>query len=236
MPFDTTKLKDLVSTLRDLLLLVLFVLLLTKPKFINDRLVAAGFTKGSIAGFEWETQIKSSTEQTKAAGETVQKANENYSDLVARLNDLEHKVTDPTVKTEVKNLGQAAETSRLEIQAADTTLKRSLATQQQIVASIAPSSVADTGWIFAGRLNEQKTAWDPTDPPTVSPSPLSFSIGVKLTVRDDVYLRADAPTNAHTSASILGVARVGDQLEVLAQDPSHFKRGGWFMWLKVRRL
>jgi hypothetical protein len=234
--FDTAKLKDLVSTVRDLLLLALFVLLLINPKFINDRLVAAGFTKGSIAGFEWEKQLQTSTEQTKAAGETVQKADENYSDLVARLNDLEHRVTDPAVKTEVKNLGQVAEKSRLEIQAADTTLKHSLAAQQQIFASIAPSSVADTGWIFAGKLNEEKTAWDPTDPPTVSPSPLSFSPGMKLTVRDDVYLRADATTNAHASASILGVAHVGEQLEVLAQDPSHFKRGGWFIWLKVRRL
>src|SRR5947207_1733838 len=126
--------------------------------------------------------------------------------------------------------------SRLEIETADNTLKRSLATQQQIVASIAPSSVADTGWIFAGRLTEDKTAWDPADPPTVSPSPLSFSPGTRLTVHDDVYLRADAPTNAHTVGQILGVARAGDQLEVLAQDPSHFRRGGWFVWLKVRRL
>lgn len=237
MPFDTSKIKDLVSTVRDLLLLVVFILLLTMPKFINDRLVAAGFTKGSIAGFQWETQLKSSTEQTKAAGETVQRANENYSDLVARLNDLEHKVTDPTVKNEVKSLGQAAEKSRLDIETADSTLKRSLATQQQIFASIAPSSVADTGWIFAGKLTEDKTAWDPTDPPpTISPVPLSFSVGMKLTVRDDVYLRGDAPTNAHTSAPISGVARVGDQLEVLAQDLSHFRRGGWFVWLKVRRL
>jgi len=149
MPFDTSKLKDVTSTARDILLLGLFILLLTWPKFINDRLATAGFTKGSIAGFEWETQLKSSTEQTKAAGETVQRANENYSDLVARLNDLEHKVTDPAVKSEVKSLGQAAEKSRLEIETADNTLKRSLATQQQIVASIAPSSVADTGWIFA---------------------------------------------------------------------------------------
>src|SRR5437773_1156896 len=171
MPFDTSKLKDVTSTVRDVLLLGLFILLLTWPKFINDRLATAGFTKGSIAGFEWETQLKSSTEQTKAAGETVQKANENYSDLVARLNDLEH-----------------------------------------------------------------KTAWDPADPPTVSPSPLSFSPGTRLTVHDDVYLRADAPTNAHTVGQILGVARAGDQLEVLAQDPSHFRRGGWFVWLKVRRL
>jgi len=236
MPFDTSKLKDVTSTARDILLLGLFILLLTWPKFINDRLATAGFTKGSIAGFEWETQLKSSTEQTKAAGETVQRANENYSDLVARLNDLEHKVTDPAVKSEVKSLGQAAEKSRLEIETADNTLKRSLATQQQIVASIAPSSVADTGWIFAGRLTEDKTGWDPADPATVSPSPLSFSPGTRLTVHDDVYLRADAPTNAHTVGQILGVARAGDQLEVLAQDPSHFRRGGWFVWLKVRRL
>src|SRR5260370_22505694 len=114
MPFNTASLKDLVSTVRDLLLLVLFVLLLTKPKFINDRLVAAGFTKGSIAGFEWETQLKSSTEQTKSAGENVQKADANYSDLVAMLNDLEHKVTAPTVKTYVKSLVQDPQKSRLE--------------------------------------------------------------------------------------------------------------------------
>jgi len=236
MAFGTEQFKNLISALRDLLLLLLFVFLLARPTFINNRLKAAGFTKGSVAGFEWESQLQSSTEQTKAAGETVQKVNENYTDLVARLNDLEHKVADPALKAEVKNLGQAAEKSKAEIVVADSTLKRSLATQQRIVSEVNPSSVPDSGWIFVGKLTQDKTAWTSDTALTVSPAPLSFSAGMKLTVRDDVYLRADAPSNAHTSAPILSVARTGDTLEVLDQDLSHFLRGGWFVWLKVRRL
>ena len=227
--------KDVVSALRDGVLIILFVLLIFAPTTIKDRLVSAGFTKGSIGGFEWEAQIKSAAEQTKTVGNTVGQATENYSRLIERLSELEKKVTDPTVRAEVKNLGEVAETSRAELTTADRALKRSLATQQQVVAEIASSPVADSGWMFLGRVNEDKSAWYVNSPQTINPTPAPPSLGARLTVRDDAYLRADGPSNARASAAILGVAKVGETLRIDEVDYSHAKGGGWFVWAKVHR-
>ena len=177
--------KDVVSALRDSVLLFLFLLLLFAPTTINDRLVSAGFTKGSIGGFEWAAQMKSAAEETKTIGQTVGQATENYSKLIDRLSELEKKVTDPTLKAEVKNIGGVAETSRVELTTADRALKRSLAIQQQVVAQIGSSLVADAGWMFLGKVTEDKTAWSVGSPQTVSPTLVPLSPGLKLTVRDD---------------------------------------------------
>jgi len=72
-----TLLKDLVSALRDGTLFILFLLLLFTPATMKEKLLAAGFTKGSIAGMEWEGQIRQSAEQTKEVGEAVSKAGDD---------------------------------------------------------------------------------------------------------------------------------------------------------------
>ncbi len=227
--------KDVVSVLRDGVIFLLFILLLFAPGTINKRLTEAGFTKGSVAGFEWEAQIKSATETTKTAGQTVVQAAENYDALIERLAELEKRVTDTSVQSALKSIGAEAATSRAELATADQAIKRSLAVQQQIVTQVAPAAVADTGWLFLGKVNEEKTAWAPGSPQTVNATDPALPRGTKLVVRDDVYLRGDAPANARASAPVLAVGKVGDTMEVLAVDYSHARGGGWFVWAKVRR-
>jgi seryl-tRNA synthetase len=224
-----------VSALRDSVLFLLFLLLLFAPGTIKTRLADAGFTKASIAGFEWESQIKSAAAETRTIGQTVEQAGDNYDKLIERLNTLERQVTDSTVRATVKDIGEVAEASRTDLSTADRALKRSLATQQEIVAQISPSSVAESGWIFLGKVTEDKSAWASGRPQTVGSATARLSPGTPLTVRDDVYLRADAPSAARASAAILGVAKVGDTVEVVETDYSHARGGGWFVWAKVRR-
>ena len=226
--------KDVVSALRDSVLFFLFLLLLITPTTIQKRLVSAGFTKGSIGGFEWEAQIKSAAEETKTVGQTVGQANENYSKLIERLSELEKKVTDRTVRAELKSIGDVAETSRAELMTADRALKRSLATQQQVVAQIASSVVPDSGWMFLGKVTEDKSAWSVGSPQTVNSTSVLLPPGSTLTVRDNAYLRADGPSSARSSAAILGVVKVGETVKVDELDYSHAKGGGWFVWAKVR--
>ena len=226
--------KNVVSVLRDSVIFLLFLLLLFAPSTIKNRLIASGFTKASIAGFQWEAQLKSAAEETKAVGQTVGQAAEDYNTLIERLGDLEKRITDPSVKAEVNTLSQVAEASRVELTTADRAIKRSLAKQQQVVSEIGPSPVADSGWLFLGRVTEDKSAWSgsphATGPTSTPPSP-----GTKLTMRDAGYLRADGPSNVRSSAAILGVAKAGDTFDVVELDYSHARGGGWFVWAKVGR-
>lgn len=228
-------LKDVVSALRDSVLFLLFLLLLFAPATIKERLVSAGFTKGSIVGLEWEAQVKSVADQTKSVGQSVEQANEGYVKLIERLNEVEKKITDPSIKSEVKSIGSVAEASRGELASAGQTIKHSLAVQQQVIAEISPSSVANTGWIFIGKVTEDKAAWATGAPQTVNPTIAPIPSGARLTIRDDVYLHADSSPSARSSAAILGTFKVGDSVEVIDVDYSHAKSGGWFVWAKVRR-
>lgn len=44
--------------LRDASLSTLFIALLIAPRFLNERLIKAGFEEGSVAGFKWKKQLK----------------------------------------------------------------------------------------------------------------------------------------------------------------------------------
>jgi hypothetical protein len=228
-------LKDVMTALRDSVLFLLFVLLLFAPATIRDRLVEAGFTKGSIGGFEWEAQIRTAAETTKSAGHTVVQATADYDKLIERLAALEKQVTDPKVRSEIQGLEAVAASSRSELASADQAIRRSLVAQQQIVTQIAPQSVASAGWIYLGKVTEDKSQWVGGAPKTVrAPSP-AVSTGDRLTVTDDVYLRGDTASSARSSAPVLAVAKVGETVEVLELDYSHARGGGWFVWAKVRR-
>jgi hypothetical protein len=229
----SSALKDLVSTLRDGVFFVLFLLLLLSPGTVKNRLIAAGFTKGNIGGMEWEGQIKQSAEQTKAVGEVVSKADENYKVLIDRLAELEKSVRDPTVKQSLTSLGADAKVSQGELLVADKAVKRSLSTQQAIVEAVTPSSISDRGWLFLGKVNEPKEQWLPGSPVTVAVVSPIISRGTKLTIRDDTYWRADSAAGQHANASILSVAKVGTVVNVDDVDYSHARGGGWFVWIRA---
>jgi hypothetical protein len=127
------------------------------------------------------------------------------------------------------------------VQAANEKIKSSLAdtpgggglltaSKDQPVTSAATGS-SQYGWVFAGKIDENKTAWSPNTTRTVNEENLTSS---SVTLTDDVYVRADTTSGKHASAPILGVMRNGDVVQVLDRDYSHGIGGGWFMWLKVR--
>jgi hypothetical protein len=48
------KIKNIISILKDGILVLLFILLICFPAFFNGILVRAGFTDGSVMGFNWK--------------------------------------------------------------------------------------------------------------------------------------------------------------------------------------
>ena len=56
--------KDLLSLLRDLLLFLILLVLLVRPSWLNDVLIAAGITKAEILGFEWQKELEAAIVET----------------------------------------------------------------------------------------------------------------------------------------------------------------------------
>jgi len=232
----TNILKNLVAALRDTILFILFLLLLFSPSTVNNRLVSAGFTKGNIGGLEWEGQLKKSTEETKTVGEAVSKADDNYQALIDRLAQLEKSVNDPALKKSITSISADAKESQGQLAAADQAVKKSLSTQQDIAEKISPSSVTAQGWLFLGKVSEDKSSWMPGSPATIANVDATLEKGEQLTIRDDAYLRADSKSGSRATAAIVSVTKVGNKVVVDQVDYSHAASGGWFVWVKVRKL
>lgn len=65
------KFQGWLQVVRDSAILLVLASLLLFPSFVNDRLTKAGFTKASLAGFEWERTLETAVQETKSATESV---------------------------------------------------------------------------------------------------------------------------------------------------------------------
>ena len=106
---------------------------------------------------------------------------------------------------------------------------------ESLIEAVRRESLEETGWIYVGKISEDKSSWLPGSPTTITKTELPIEAGQVVTVRDDVYLRADGASNARASAPVQSVVKVGQRVEVLEVEFSHARSGGWFVWLKVVR-
>lgn len=223
-------LKDLVSTLRDGILVMLVLLLLIFPSTIKNRLVEAGFTRGNFGGLEWE-----GIENTKKVGQAVSQADDNYQELIDRLAELEKQVNDPEVKESLSDLAIEAKASRATLDVADKTIKRSLSAQQAMIETSESRTITEGGWLYLGKVTENRNEWAPGSPVTIAPTSAAIQQGTRVTVTDDAYWRGDSEPGKHASAPILSVAKVGTVINIDEVDYSHARGGGWFVWVRAHR-
>jgi len=229
-------LKDLLGVLRDCIVFILFVLLLFFPSKINQVLRDAGFTKGSIAGFTWEKEISASAQQAKGAGQAVTSLEGKLQEFADRLEEIQKQAHDSSVKSSIQKLSKDVESSQQEVRSANQAVKNSLLTQQRIIEQVAPTTIETTGWLYLGKVTEDKKTWTPGYPINIPPVDAVLSPGTRVTIRDSAYLRGDTTSGSRSSSSILSVLRVGETVEIFQVDYSHAIGGGWFVWAKVREV
>lgn len=131
--------KDALAVAREALIVVMFLLLIFWPTGFNGMLERAGFSKGSLLGFEWEKQLKASTDQAKGVGDAITQIEDRLQALQKSLEG----ATGPEVaalRTQVRDLLQ-------DTQKADAATKNSLVTQQRLIATAAPAAAEISGWI-----------------------------------------------------------------------------------------
>ena len=227
--------KDLLAVARESLLVAGFLMLLLLPERFNGLLERAGFTKGSLLGFEWQKVIKESTDQAKGAGDAISQVEGRLKEFDDRLRSLDRQSTDPRVKSEIASLSREVQTSIQETAKADRAAKSSVLTQQRLIAQVAPATVEAEGWMYLGKATGQAGPWLPGNPETIETVPPdALKPGARVRARDDVYLRADAGTGQHAEGRVLSVVSRGREVEVVAVDyPA--RPWGVAVWAKVKR-
>ena len=98
--------KDLVTLLRDALLLALGVLLVLWPSQFNDLLVRAGFEEGSVVGFRWKGKLVESDQALKEANATITDLQTQNEKLLKELGNAQAKSADPEAQKRIAQLQQ----------------------------------------------------------------------------------------------------------------------------------
>jgi hypothetical protein len=202
------------------------------PAVLGNKLREMGVETFDIAG------MKVALLQAKAANQRaasqLMRDSVTVDTIVGRLRAL-GTASPPQLSARLDSAATRLELTQRTNTALDSSLRRSIAVQDSILSNVSPSQVAQEGWIFCGRANEQRTAWDPRSVRIVADSPTQLVSGNEVRLTSDAYLRDASKPLEHAQAPILGVLARGTSIGVISRDSSHAIGGGWFLWAKVRR-
>ena len=134
------KLKDTLTVIRESILVILFLILLLFPSVINSVLTKAGFTKGSILGFDWEKQIQASKDSLTEANNKVEEVKNQLNAVIPQLESLQKNVTTDSAKANVKMLSESVRSSLMKIDATKFMLKRNVLFQDSLLRKVQRSN------------------------------------------------------------------------------------------------
>jgi len=226
-------LKEFFGMLREALIIFLFIFLFCFPTAFKAQLARMGFDKFDMGGLSMD--LKSQMKETAKTGKEVADVGKQIADLKAIIDSIANQTRNSEEKNTLISLSEQAENIYSSANILDNKVKQQLV-KQQFDAEKLNIDLPEEGWIYAGKQNESKTAWDPSVPLTVAGSKINFSEGEILTIIDDVYLRNDAPALSHANSKVIAVIKASEKVRYLANDYSHAVGGGWFCWLKVQRV
>lgn len=148
------------------------------------------------------------------------------------LKEEEKKLAQAQTEVTSKNAAAAAGAGDTPAEASNRPVDPDFLKTVQDVARTAPQLLPRSGWVFLGRVTEDKARW--TEGGSVSTT-AAWPVKPEdvVTVRSDVYVRADSNDKWRSSAPITSVAKVGDRLKVVQLDYSPARSGGLYAWAKV---
>lgn len=216
--------KDALSIVRDLFLMILFVGWIFFPSF-RTFLASVG-VKGLNLGFAtMTTQAKEAAQDTNTAAQSV-------SDAIKSLNTIAATSKDPVAKQSAADAVTKLNGSLNTLDSANSKLATAVAAGNSQAA--APASTVE-GWLYLGEADHTQTRWmNPPQPKVNSASP-AFKSGDKITLNDDVFLHADKGTNqTFNQAPIVTAIPANTTVTVLDEQPSPAVNGGVFIWAKIQ--
>lgn len=122
--------KDIIVTVREAFIVLIFILLLATPEWINNRLEAAGFRKIDFFGLaEWEDQVEESKKEVEEVKKTTEEAQKELTQISTKLENLTSNPTfsNPTFfKREVNKLRAEVDASAYKLDRSKLELQKSL--------------------------------------------------------------------------------------------------------------
>ncbi len=225
-------LKNFLSAIREAIIIALFILVLIFPGTFNKILNEAGFTKGSLLGFDWEK----TQEETAEAAKEVAAVNNELVEIKEQLTAVQSQPVNQRQES-YRKINQQVKTLITKSENADRKLKVSLYDQQEALQATGKTIKAQSGWLGLGRVNEAKAAWMSDNPTTIKKVNVNIKPGTMLILKTDAYLRGETSGKWHSQGKILSVLQVGEKVKVIRQvNYSPAKSGSFYVWAYVERF
>ena len=129
-----TKVKDFIALLKDAVLLCFFLLLIFFPSFFNGILQKAGFTEGSIMGFNWKQKALESKEVADSSQKLATLANMQLEQIQKRMDSQATRlavVGQTSSDTSVLHIAKAIDVSQKQLIQSSFALKKNIAFQNE---------------------------------------------------------------------------------------------------------
>jgi len=235
-----TTTQSLFTVLRDVFLVVLFVVLLGFPTQLNSILTKAGISHLNGGIFTWQQQAQQAATQSTSAAQANSSASDALDSVKSALDAIASQSKDPDIRKQAADASNEAAGSIAFLDNANSSLAHSVVTQQKMLqtavpgASSPPPAPATQGWVYIGRADPTHQSWMNPPRPKISAGSPAVSAGQTVTFTDDIFLRADKGQNqTFNQAAILGAVRSGTTAIISQLDYSHARKGGDFVWIKV---
>jgi len=124
--------KDLLTSVRELILIGLFVLIFAKPDWVQSTMVKAGIKSASVLGIELET-IQQSQETLEHADQIIAQLENELNAIASVVNAVQNQNISADTKTEIKKLEAQIDSSSNKIGTVQNTLKTDIRKHQQIL-------------------------------------------------------------------------------------------------------
>ena len=228
--------QSLFTVLRDVFLVILFVMLLGFPTQLNSMLTKAGISQLNGGIFTWQAQAQQATTQSTSAAQDTASASDALEEIKSTLDDIASQSTDPEIKKQATDASNQAAASITSLESANSSLAHSFLTLQSATrgAPSAEPTPAASGWVLLGNADPTHQQWTHATKPKIANASPAVTVGQTVTFADNAFLRADAAANQKPSeASIVGAVRAGSTAEITQVNYLPNKRATLHVWVKV---
>jgi len=220
--------KNVAVLAREVVLIIVIILAISSPVRVAKVMTSLGVTEWDVLG------MKGTFAQASQASDTVQQLQETVTKLTSQIQALHSKTNlPPAAQQDVRQIVQSLDVAKNSVDAAQQQIQNDVVRQQQKMVA-AGFTAPNEGWVYVGRVSEDKTTWV-DGPKNVRGIPPNPSPGTVVTTVNSVVLRDPASTPGKRALGEI-VTGVGPNvtLRVLDTDYSHALAGGNFLWLKVK--
>ena len=127
--------RDVIVVLREAIIIVVVLLLFLSPSLIRETLTAAGFTKASFGGWEWQKEVIAAKKQVERAKGQLEEVQERFVHVNTELEQIKANVR-PEERARIAKLSEDIELSREKTDAVQSELSLTIQKQDNILQSI----------------------------------------------------------------------------------------------------